>query len=255
VSLDGSGMGRKDIGRLATLIRDKVDPALIGLSAGKLTEFMTHIGSSEPRDPGPDAARLQRWQDELIEDRIPVGATVLDLGCGNGDLLARLMDKKNVVGQGVELDPEAVVACVRQSVPVIQVDLDEGLKEFPDHAYDYVVLEQTLQTLHRPLEVLDEMLRVGRDGIVSFPNFAYWRVRLDLGVRGRMPVTQRLPYRWYDTPNIHPFALADFLDLMEERDVRIVQGYVLAEGEVRELEATDNLHAEEALLFLEKDAG
>jgi len=106
--------------------------------------------------------------------------------------------------------------------------------------------------LHRPLAVLQEMMRVGRRGIVSFPNFGYWRVRLDLGVRGRMPVTARLPYRWYDTPNIHLFTIQDFADWAEEACVRIVKGYALAEGKIMEIQVADNLYAEEALFIIER---
>ncbi|HOS91896.1 MAG TPA: methionine biosynthesis protein MetW [Armatimonadota bacterium] len=242
-----------DASELAALIRDKVDPALMGLSAGKLTEYLNHVGSSQPRTPGPDAGRLQRWQDDIIESTVPQGCSILDLGCGHGDLLVRLMDRKQVRGQGIELDPDAVIQCVRQGVPVVQADLDEGLKDFADESFDYAVLEQTLQTVRRPIALLQEMLRVARRGIVSFPNFAYWRVRLDLGLRGRMPITERLPYRWYDTPNIHSFTLQDFEDWTRTCGVRILSGHVLAEGQVRELRASDNLYAEEVLVFVERE--
>jgi len=191
-----------------------------------------------------------RWQDEWIEREIEPGTTVLDLGCGEGDLLHRLMRDKGIRGQGVEIDLHAVVRCVARGVPVLQADLDVGLREFPDHSFDYVVLEETVQTLHQPLAVLSDMLRVGRRGIVSFPNFGHWRVRLALALDGRMPVTPTLPYHWYDTPNIHLFTLQDFLDWTATAGARVVRGYALADGVVRPLGPDDNLEAEEVLLIL-----
>jgi methionine biosynthesis protein MetW len=233
----------------------KVDPALLGAGVDKVLEFMKHVGSAAPRLKDADGNPLLRWQDAVIEEDLPDGCSVLDLGCGNGELLAHLIERKKVAGQGVELDPEAVAQCIERGVPVFQANLDEGLKGFPEKRFDYVILEETLQTLNRPAEVLREMLRVGRRGIVSFPNFGYWRVRLDLVVRGRMPVTEWLPHRWYDTPNIHLLSLQDFLEWGEEEGVRILHGHALAEGTIRDLEAEDNLHAEEVLLVFEsKDA-
>jgi methionine biosynthesis protein MetW len=251
---DPKGTPQNEIARLSKLLTGKLDPALIETGTGKVNEFLARLGSSAPRAT-QDGKPLLRWQDKLIEEEIPKGASVLDLGCGTGELLSKLMQLKQVRGQGVELEAESVFQCVERGVPVIQADLDSGLKGFPSQGFDYVILEETLQTLYHPVAVLDEMLRVGRHGIVSFPNFAYWRVRLDLGMRGRMPVTEWLPHRWYDTPNIHLFSLQDFLDWAMENDVRILKGHVLAEGQIRPLQPADNLHAEEALLVLEKASG
>lgn len=237
---------------VGTLLLSKVDPALLGVSTGKLTEFLTHVGSSAPRLKAEDGTPLLRWQDRVIKSIIPEGASVLDLGCGGGELLARLIQEKGVRGQGLELDPEAVFECVERGVPVFQVDLNEGLRGFPDDSFDFVVLEETLQTLVHPREMLDEMLRVGRRGIVSFPNFGYWRIRLDLATRGRMPVSEWLPHRWYDSPNIHLFTLQDFLDWCHETGATVVDGRVLSEGEVRPMGVGDNLYAEEALAVVER---
>jgi methionine biosynthesis protein MetW len=193
-----------------------------------------------------------RWQDDLIEKEIPRGASVLDLGCNDGLLLGRLSAKKRARVQGIELDTESVGRCVERGVPVIHADLDAGLGGFTDNSFDYVILEETLQTLHRPIYVLGEMLRVGRRGIVSFPNFGYWRVRLQLAATGRMPVTDRLPYKWHDTPNIHLLTLDDFKSWARSGGIKVVKGYVLSNGLVREIGKDDNLIAEEALLVLEQ---
>jgi methionine biosynthesis protein MetW len=193
-----------------------------------------------------------RWQEEIIAREIPMGARVLDLGCGDGFLLERLIRERGVRGQGVEIDPEQVYSCVDRGVPVIQDDLGTRLSWCPDKSYDVVVLEETLQTLNNPREMLEEMLRVGRRGIVSFPNFAHYRVVVDLVARSRMPVTDQLPYRWYDSSNIHLLTLRDLLDWAESSDVRIVAGYVLADGQPRELRPDDDRVAEEVLVVVER---
>ncbi len=237
---------------LAGMLQEKMDPALLAVGSEKIIDFLTRVGEGAEY-PTDAAGQPLRWQDDWIVDAIPAGASVLDLGCGDGHLLARLREEKNVRGQGVELDPAAVLACVRNGVPAMQTNLDEGLAGFSRKSFDYVVLEETLQTLMRPDKVLKAMLRVGRRGVVTFPNFAYLKVRLDLGLRGRMPRTEWLPYSWFDTPNIHLFSLQDFLDWCAEEGARVVSGFVLAEGQIRPMETTDNLYAEEALISVEAD--
>jgi len=204
-----------------------------------------------PHRPAGEAVN-HRWQEDIISREIPVGACVLDLGCGDGFLLERLVRERKVRGQGVEIDPEQVFLCVERGMPVIQADLDTGLRWCPDQAFDVVVLEETLQTLHNPRALLEEMLRVGKRGIVSFPNFAHYRVAVDLVARGRMPVTERLPYDWYESANIHLLTLRDLLDWAESSGVRIVSGYALVEGMPRELLPDDDLVAEEVLVVVEK---
>ncbi len=227
----------------ARTVARAADPALAGAETDELLASARH----RPNDAGH---RHGRWQDALIEEDIPRGAAVLDLGCGTGELLARLVRDRGVRGQGIEVDPEAVRGCVARGVPVLESDLDEGLRGFPDGVFDYVILEQTLQTLRRPVEVLSEMLRVGTHGIVSFPNFGYWRVRLQLALEGRMPETRELPYHWHDTPNIHLFSIRDFLDWTAQAGVSIVKACAFEGGRARPLRGDDNLHAEEALFFV-----
>ncbi len=246
--------GGNSIDRLTELLRrwaSRYGLPLEQLSADRLAALLESCLAGERRaTPAPNGGHA-RWDHEVIERIIPSGCRVLDLGCGNGELLDRLIRVRHVRGQGVELDPERVSQCVARGVPVFQIDLDEGLTGFPDDFFDYVILEETLQTVHQPVKVLGEMLRVGKRGIVSFPNFGYWQVRLELGLGGRMPVLDSLPYPWYDTPNIHLCSLVDFVGWAREARVEVIEGHVLSEGQVRPLREGDNLFAEEALLVVQ----
>jgi len=149
----------------------------------------------------PDFAAIAAW--------IPQGASVLDLGCGDGSLLHYLKDTLNVRGYGVEISDSNIEACIHNKVNVIQSDLDSGLSGFENNSFDYVILSQTLQATRHTEPLMQEMLRVGREGIVSFPNFGYWKNRVNV-LRGNMPVSEDLPYQWYDTPNVHLCTLHDF---------------------------------------------
>jgi methionine biosynthesis protein MetW len=158
------------------------------------------------------------------------GAKVLDVGCGTGDLLALLEAEKNVDGRGVEISVDGVSACLSKGLTVIQGDADSDLKDFPDQAFDYAILSQTLQALRAPKDVLGELIRLADRAIVSFPNFGHWRVRLNLITRGRMPETKALPDPWYATANIHLCTLLDFLDLCQELGLRIEAAAALSGG-------------------------
>jgi methionine biosynthesis protein MetW len=169
----------------------------------------------------PDLAAIARW--------VSPGARVLDLGCGDGALLRYLWRAREAPGYGVEIDDDSVLACVANDVNVIQADLESGLSLFGDGSFDCVILSQTLQAMHHTEGILREMLRVGREAIVSFPNFGYWGARLQVAL-GRMPVSESLPYEWYETPNVHHCTIEDFEDLCRKIGIPIRERLVLHEG-------------------------
>jgi len=182
---------------------------------------------------------------EAIASLVPEGARVLDLGCGDGALLAHLQATRGCSGYGVEIDDANVLACVRRGVHVIQLNLDQGLSMFADQSFDVVLQIDTLQHLRNAEQVLRETVRVGRTGIVAFPNFAHWPNRLSV-LMGRMPVTRRLPYQWYDTPNIRVGTLADLEVLAQRNGLQILDRFGLHEGRV--IRALPNLLASTAVL-------
>ena len=193
---------------------------------------------------------------QVIADLIKPGSRVLDVGCGNGVLLDYLAQFKQVDGRGIELSSEGVNACVSAGLSVIQGDADTDLKDYPDQAFDYVVLSQTLQAMVAPRVVLEHLLRIGKRAIISFPNFGHWRVRLHLALKGRMPVSDTLPYQWYETPNIHFCTIKDFAVLCEELGITIERGQSLARaGAARRIGSTlawANLFGEQAVYLLRK---
>jgi methionine biosynthesis protein MetW len=172
---------------------------------------------------------MQRYDFELIGSWIPERARVLDLGCGDGVLLAGLAATHGVKGYGIEIDADNVLASVKNGVNVIQSDIEEGLASFGDGAFDFVILSQTLQAMRDAERVLNEMLRVGREGIVTFPNFGYWRHRIDI-LRGRMPVSKTLPHDWWNTPNIHLCTVKDFEGLCAKVGAQILDERVIHGG-------------------------
>ena len=191
----------------------------------------------------PDFAAIAAW--------IPQGASVLDLGCGDGSLLRFLKDTRAVRGYGVEISDANLVSCIANGVNVIQGDLDSGLSGFENGAFDFVVLSQTLQAMRHTEVVLREMLRVGREGIVSFPNFGYWQNRLSI-LRGNMPVSQELPYQWYDTPNVHLCTMQDFEAFCADQQMRILDRRVITGG--REVNLLPNLLGSTAVYRFESAA-
>jgi methionine biosynthesis protein MetW len=186
---------------------------------------------------------------ELIAELVPHGSHVLDLGCGNGALLALLRDERGCTGYGVELDDAQLLECVKRGVNTIQRNLDEGLAIFADRAFDVVLQLDTLQNLRNTEQMLVETVRVGRIGIVSFPNFAHWPNRLSV-LRGRMPVTKALPYEWYDTPNIRVGTYADFEVLARKDGLRILDAFGIQDGAV--VRGWPNLMASVAVFKFER---
>jgi methionine biosynthesis protein MetW len=182
---------------------------------------MSAHDSAELAAARPDFAAIAAW--------IPKGASVLDLGCGDGSLLRFLRDTREVRGYGVEISDANIVACIKNGVNVIQGDLDSGLSGFETLSFDYVILSQTLQATRHTEALVQEILRVGRAGIVSFPNFGYWRNRLKI-LRGNMPVSRELPYQWYDTPNVHLCTLHDFEDFCAIQKVQVLNRRVMTGG-------------------------
>ncbi|MDD4183337.1 MAG: methionine biosynthesis protein MetW [Candidatus Omnitrophica bacterium] len=165
---------------------------------------------------------------KAVLDMVESNSSVLDLGCGGGDLLELLTIKKNVRGQGIEIDEQAIYRCVAKGLSVLHGDIDTGLSEYKDKAFDYVILNQSLQQLKHVETVLFDALRVGKKVIVGFPNFAYCRARLRLFFRGRVPITASLPYTWYETPNLHFLSTLDFLDYCKEKKIKVERKVYLA---------------------------
>ncbi|MCK5337106.1 MAG: methionine biosynthesis protein MetW [Gammaproteobacteria bacterium] len=164
----------------------------------------------------------------LISEWIKPDSHILDLGCGDGTLLKHLRDTMNVSGYGIEIDQADIVKCIESGINVIHSDLDEGINNFFDaDSFDYVVITQALQAMRHPEELLDEILRVSSDAVITFPNMAYWSNRIQLGIGGHMPVTKSLPNYWYNTPNIHLCTLQDFENLCKERGIRIIKRRVV----------------------------
>lgn len=182
-------------------------------------------------EPVRYVAKNMRLDLRLIAEMIAPGARVLDIGCGDGQLLAWLRDTKGVEGRGIELDASDVAAAVGRGLAVVQGDADRDLVDYPDDSFDIAILSQTLQTTHRPDRVIGELLRIAPRAFVSFPNFAHWRVRWSLLRDGRMPVTAELPVSWYATPNIHHLTVKDFRGFVAERALLVDGAWYLADGQ------------------------
>ena len=185
----------------------------------------------------------------VIADNVAAGSRILDVGCGDGALMAALRDAKGVDARGLEIDAGNVAAAVSRGLSVIQGDADSDLAGYPEASFDYAILSQTLQTTRRPDMVLDHLLRIGRRAFVSFPNFAHWRGRTSLMWGGRMPVTRLLPEQWYDTPNIHHVTIDDFRAFVKERGITVEGAWFLS-GDKRTKSAAANFFAEHAVFLL-----
>jgi len=197
-----------------------------------------------------DGGRLDH---RIISRIVAPGAKVLDLGCGNGDLMYLLVREKNARVQGIELDEAAIYECVRKGLSVIHGDIEEGLREYPDGSFDDVILNQSIQQVKKVDEVFEQALRIGRRIIVGFPNFAHLGARSMLFFRGRSPVTESLPYRWNDTPNVRFLSVTDFRQFCDERGLKILSAHYIGEG--KEVRFRPNLFAKDALFVISKNEG
>jgi methionine biosynthesis protein MetW len=213
------------------------------------------IAARPPAAGGPAAAAGIRIDLQLIADMIAPKSRVLDVGCGDGALLDHLVHAKGVDGRGMEISQAGVNACVAQGLSVIQGNADTDLKDYPSDAFDYIVLSQTLQATRKPHQVLRQLVRIGRRAIVSFPNFGHWRVRWQLLTRGRMPVTDSMPLKWFDTPNIHFCTIRDFVGLCDELGIVVEQGLAISRSgrpsPIRSIGAA-NLFGEQGLFLLRR---
>jgi homoserine O-acetyltransferase len=190
---------------------------------------------------------------DVIESLIEPNSTVLDIGCGDGELLANLTADKNITGEGVELDQDLVLTCVNRGIPIIQQDVEYGLENYADRSYDYVILSQTVQTVKIPEKVFNELLRIGRKVIVSFPNFAHWRCRAQLFFGGNAPVTKQLPFDWFDTPNIHCLSLKDFDRFCKRLGVKVEKKIPLIKTSLSPVRFAPNLFAEQVIYVTSKE--
>ena len=198
-------------------------------------------------DRDPPKLRLDQ---KVIVEIVTPGASVLDLGCGRGELLAALAEQKQAKGQGIEIDDDAILRCVSKGLNVFHDDIDRGLPEYGDRSFDFVILDQTFQQVKKPGEVLKESLRVGTRVIVGFPNFATLGTRLQLGLRGRTPVTPSLPYEWHDTPNLHFLSILDFVDFCKKKAIRMERAFYFTSR--RRIRVLPNLLAQTGVFLISK---
>ncbi|MCK5450168.1 MAG: methionine biosynthesis protein MetW [Candidatus Omnitrophica bacterium] len=191
-----------------------------------------------------------RLDHQVIGDMIEKGSTVIDMGCGDGDLLRYLIMNKGIKGSGVEISEEAIYKCVEKGLSVSHGDIDSGLKEYPDKMFDYVIFNQTMQQVHHPKEAILEALRIGSKVIIGFPNFCYLNARLQLFFAGHVPVTASLPYSWYNTPNLHFLSIKDFENFCKKQDITIENGVFLTNKKT--IKILPNLFALNAIFQISK---
>jgi homoserine O-acetyltransferase len=237
------------LGKLISGFLDRTHEIISGQS--KTAEKKTdEIARDKPTDQQGIRVRVDY---EIIESLIESDSRVLDIGCGDGKLLARLSHDKNIKGECIELAEDLVISCVGQGLPAIQRDIDRGLANYADKSFDYVILSQTLQTLKDPKQVFTEMLRIGKKVIVSFPNFAHWRCRLELAFTGKAPQTRQLPFTWYDSPNVHFLSLKDFDRFCRELGIRIERKIPLIKTRLSPVRFAPNLFAEQVVYVTSKN--
>ena len=200
-----------------------------------------------------EQAHRARIDYELIESLIEPNSRVLDIGCGDGELLANLAADKNIKGEGIELDQKLVLTCVNRGLSIIQHDIERGLGDYADKSFDYVILSQTVQTLKNPEKVFKELLRVGKKVIVSFPNFAHWQSRIQLFFQGKAPVTKHLPFGWHNSPNIHFLSIKDFDKFCKKLGVKVEKKIPLTKTHLRPVRLASNLFAEQVIYVTSKD--
>jgi methionine biosynthesis protein MetW len=191
---------------------------------------------------------------EMIDEWIQPNIRVLDLACGPGELLHHLIKNKQVNGYGLEIGPDDLNTCIKKGIPVLEQNIDEGLQNFDDQSFDLVLMTHALQQFRRPDLLIDEMLRIGKECIITFPNFGHWRSRLHLALKGRMPVSEFLPYNWYDTPNIHFFTFQDFERLCHEKNIKILR-WAAVDGQLKDhwwIRSMPNLFSETAIFHISR---
>lgn len=201
--------------------------------------------------PDPHAENI----DEILLDEIEAGSRVIDLGCGDGRLLHKLREEHDCSVQGIELDMDQLLIALNRGVPVIRADLDDGLQDIPNNSFDFAVLSQTLQQVRHTKELLTEMLRVAKKALVVVPNFAHWRVRFQLAFYGRAPVTEELPYQWYDTPNVHVMSMVDFRELVQQLNLQVLKELPIIRDRAVDRAWAANWRAVSALYVLERASG
>ena len=191
---------------------------------------------------------------ELITSLVDKETRVLDIGCGNGELLESLKRKRKVIGQGLELKQERVNQCVAKGLSAIQGDADKDLGLYPNQSFDCVILSQTIQATGQPKLILGELIRIGKKAIVSIPNFGYWKIRLSLAINGKMPITKKLSHNWHDTPNIHLCTILDFINLCKELNIKIEKTIILSSKKTKSYNGKpnklSNLISEEAIFLI-----
>ncbi len=196
--------------------------------------------------------RELRYDHRVIGSMVSQGAVVLDVGCGDGDLLEYLVKKKDVKGSGVEISEQAIYSCVEKGLSVSHGDIDSGLREYPDRFFDYVIFNQTMQQVQRPLEAINEALRIGKKLIVGFPNFCYLPARLQIFFSGHVPVTPSLPYSWYDTPNRHFLSIRDFEEFCRRQKIKVEKKFFISNG--RQVKFIPNVFAQNGIFQISRQS-